>query len=54
MGISDARLAKTAEEVMANAKSALRQAQEDGVNTICAFDERMAAAAAGAQELAEA
>ncbi len=42
MGISDAKLARTAEEVMGNAKIALAQAQDRGINTILAYDESLA------------
>jgi hypothetical protein len=39
MGISDALLASTAEEVMANAKVALTAAQDQGTNAIQTYDE---------------
>ena len=41
MGVSDAKLAATAEEVMANAKVALASAQNQGRNTIQAYDEAL-------------
>ncbi|MEQ8689390.1 MAG: diguanylate cyclase [Pseudomonadales bacterium] len=41
MGISDAKLASTAEEVMANAKTALTVARDQGRNTIQAYDEAL-------------
>lgn len=39
MGIADAKLAATAEDVMAHAKLALAYAQTEGQNNICAFSE---------------
>ena len=41
MGISDAKLASTAEEVMANAKTALAAAKDQGYNTIQTYDEAL-------------
>ncbi len=41
MGISDAKLATTAEEVMANAKTALAVAQDRGRNIIQTYDEKL-------------
>ncbi len=42
MGIADAKLAKTAEDVMAHAKIALAQAKRDGRSTICVYTEVLA------------
>lgn len=43
MGVSDALLANTAEEVMSNARIALTQAQADGTNQIRCYDEALVA-----------
>lgn len=42
MGIADAKLAVTAEDVMAHAKLALAYAQTEGQNNICTFNEENA------------